>query len=55
MNAHLFNWRHFKSSAVSVLCFFCALIVLTPLALVFIHIVRLGASSVNWNFLTHLP
>ncbi|HEY3857931.1 MAG TPA: phosphate ABC transporter permease PstA [Verrucomicrobiae bacterium] len=55
MNAQPFNWRHFKSSAISVVCFLCAVIVLTPLALVFIHIVRLGASSLDWNFLTHLP
>jgi len=55
MNAQPFNWRHFKSSTVSVICFLCALIVLAPLAFVFIHIVRLGASSLDWNFLTHLP
>ncbi len=55
MNATPFNWRHFKSSAVSVICFLCALIVVTPLALVFIHIIRMGASSVDWSFLTHLP
>jgi len=30
-------------------------VVITPLALVLIHIIRLGASSVDWKFLTHLP
>jgi len=55
MNAKPFKWRNFKSSAVSVLCFLCAIMVITPLALVLIHIIRLGASSVDWNFLTHLP
>jgi phosphate transport system permease protein len=55
MNAKPFEWRHFKSSAVSVLCFLCAVLVITPLALVLIHIIRLGASSVDWRFLTHLP
>jgi phosphate transport system permease protein len=55
MNAKPFKWRYFKSSAVSVLCFLCAVMVITPLALVLIHIIRLGASSVDWNFLTHLP
>jgi phosphate transport system permease protein len=49
------KWRNFKSSAASVLCFLCAVIVITPLALVLFHLVRLGASSVDWNFLTHLP
>jgi phosphate transport system permease protein len=55
MNAKSFKWRHFKSSAVSVFCFLCAVVVVTPLALVLLHIIRLGASSVDWNFLTHLP
>jgi len=55
MNAKPFKWRYFKSSAVSVLCFLCAVMVITPLALVLIHIIRLGASSDDWNFLTHLP
>jgi phosphate transport system permease protein len=55
MNTKPFNWRHFKSSAVSVLCLLCAVAVVTPLALVLFHIIRLGASSVDWSFLTHLP
>jgi phosphate transport system permease protein len=55
MTSRPFSWRHFKSSAISVVCFLCAVVVLAPLALVFIHIVRLGASSLDWNFLTHLP
>jgi phosphate transport system permease protein len=55
MNSKPFNWRHFKSSAISVICFLCAAIVITPLALVFFHIVRMGASSLDWSFLTHLP
>jgi phosphate transport system permease protein len=55
MSAKPFKWRHFKSSAVSVVCFLCAATVITPLALVLFHIIRLGASSVDWNFLTHLP
>ena len=55
MNAKPFKWRNFKSSAVSGLCFLCAVMVITPLALVLFHIIRMGASSVDWNFLTHLP
>jgi phosphate transport system permease protein len=55
MTAKPFKWRHFKSAAVSVICFLCAVLVVTPLALVFFHIARLGAGSVDWNFLTHLP
>ncbi len=55
MNAKPFKWRNVKSSAVSGLCFLCAVMVITPLALVLFHIIRMGASSVDWNFLTHLP
>jgi phosphate transport system permease protein len=55
MNVKPINWRHFKSSAISALCFLCALIVITPLALVLFHIIHLGASSLDWNFFTHLP
>lgn len=55
MNNRLLKWRKFKSSAASVICFLCAVIVITPLALVMFHLIRLGASSLDWNFLTHLP
>jgi phosphate transport system permease protein len=55
MSANIIKWRNFKSSAASVICFLCAVIVITPLALVLFHLIRLGASSVDWNFLTHLP
>jgi phosphate transport system permease protein len=48
-------WRKATSAAVSAFCFLCALMVLLPLALVLFHLVRLGASSLDWNFLTHLP
>jgi phosphate transport system permease protein len=43
------------SAIVSTLCFLCAVIVILPLALILFHLARLGASSVDWNFLTHLP
>jgi phosphate transport system permease protein len=49
------NWRKAKSAIISGLCFVCALIVITPLALVLFHLIRLGASSLDWNFLTQLP
>jgi len=50
-----FSWRKAKSAIASTLCFFCALIVVTPLAFVFFHLIKSGASSLDWNFLTHLP
>jgi phosphate transport system permease protein len=49
------HWRKATSAAVSTLCFLCALMVILPLALILFHLVRQGASSVDWNFLTHLP
>jgi phosphate transport system permease protein len=49
------HWRKATSAAVSATCFLCALMVILPLALILFHLVRLGASSVDWNFLTHLP
>src|SRR5277367_5920965 len=47
--------RKATSAVISALCFLCALMVILPLALILFHLVRLGASSVDWNFLTHLP
>jgi len=47
--------RKVVSAIVSTVCFLCAIIVILPLALVLFHLVRLGASSLDWNFLTHLP
>jgi phosphate transport system permease protein len=47
--------RKVTSSVISAFCFLCAVLVILPMALILIHLVRLGASSVDWNFLTHLP
>src|ERR1700744_3548621 len=33
----------------------CALLVVTPLILVFYHLIKLGFSSINWAFFTQLP
>ncbi|MEA3189368.1 MAG: phosphate transport system permease protein [Chthoniobacter sp.] len=49
------KWRKVKSGLVSALCFLCAALVISPLGLVFFHLLREGASSVNWNFFTSLP
>ncbi len=49
------KWRKRWSALVSAACCLCALIVILPLALVLIHLIRLGASSLDWNFLTQLP
>jgi phosphate transport system permease protein len=52
-NNHAF--RKALSSCVSIFTFLCACAVITPLALVFIHLVRMGAGSLNLAFFTHLP
>jgi phosphate transport system permease protein len=49
------TWRKFKSALASTTAFVSAVLVITPLALVFFHLVVNGASSLNWNFLTKLP
>ena len=49
------GWRKFKSALASVVAFVSAVLVITPLALVFFHLVVNGASSVNWDFFTKLP
>jgi len=55
MNPHQNMRRKAVSAAISTLCFLCAVVVILPLALILFHLARLGASSVDWNFLTHLP
>lgn len=52
---HNHRWRKAKSAFVSFLTFACAVLVIAPLGLVFYHLVKMGASSVNWAFFTNLP
>lgn len=49
------TWRKVKSALASLTAFVSAVLVITPLALVFFHLVVNGASSLNWDFLTKLP
>src|SRR5581483_8851218 len=49
------QWRKFKSALASGIAFASAVLVVTPLALVFIHLLINGASSINWDFFTKLP
>jgi len=48
-------WRKIKSGLASTIAFISAVLVITPLGLVFFHLVINGASSVNWDFFTKLP
>jgi phosphate transport system permease protein len=52
---HNYEWRKFKSALASAIAFISAVLVITPLGLVFFYLVLKGASSVNWSFFTHLP
>jgi phosphate transport system permease protein len=49
------RWRKIKSALASGLSFTAAASVITPLGLVFFHLLRNGAASVNWDFFTKLP
>ena len=49
------QWRKLKSALVSVACLLCAVLVISPLGLVFFHLVREGASSLSWSFFANLP
>ena len=49
------TWRKFKSALASATAFVSAVLVITPLGLVFFHLVVNGASSLNWDFFTKLP
>jgi phosphate transport system permease protein len=49
------RWRKFKSSVAAIISFVSALLVITPLALVFYYLVRNGASAISWSFFTELP
>jgi phosphate transport system permease protein len=49
------QWRKIKSAFASTLTFVAAVLVIAPLGLVLFHLIRSGASSVNWDFFTKLP
>lgn len=55
MTAPNHNWRKFKNVSMQVFAMVCALLVITPLVLVFYHLVSQGFSSLNWAFFTQLP
>jgi phosphate transport system permease protein len=49
------TWRKIKSTLASTVAFVSAILVIAPLALVFLHLLVNGAGSVNWDFFTKLP
>ena len=55
MTAPNHHWRKFKNVLMQAVTFACAIMVVTPLALVFYHLLRFGFGSINWAFFTQLP
>jgi phosphate transport system permease protein len=55
MTAPNHNWRQFKDVLMRVITFACAVLVVTPLVLVFYHLAKLGFTSMNVAFFTQLP
>src|SRR5882724_4478939 len=55
MTAPNHNWRNFKNVFMQMLTFACAILVVTPLLLVFYHLIKEGFSSINLAFFTQLP
>ena len=49
------TWRKIKSGLACGIAFVSAVLVISPLGLVFFHLLVNGAGSVNWDFLTKLP
>ncbi|MGB7769473.1 MAG: phosphate ABC transporter permease PstA [Verrucomicrobiia bacterium] len=55
MTAPNHNWRKFKDILMQVIAFTCAILVVTPLILIFYHLVTQGFGSLNLAFFTQLP
>jgi phosphate transport system permease protein len=55
MTAPNHNWRNFKNVLMQIIAFSCAILVVTPLVLVFYHLARMGFGSINLDFFTQLP
>ena len=55
MNAANHSFRKFENVLMQVITCACALLVITPLVLVFYHLVGSGFGSINWDFFAKLP
>jgi len=53
--AHQHTWRKIKSALACTIAFVSAILVISPLGLVFFYLLIHGAGSVNWDFFTKLP
>jgi phosphate transport system permease protein len=55
MTAPNHQWRKCKNGLMQAGTFTCAILVVTPLLLVFYHLIKEGFTSINWAFFTQLP
>jgi phosphate transport system permease protein len=55
VNARNHGRRKALSMCISIITLLCACLVVAPLGLVFFHLLRMGASALNFDFFTHLP
>jgi phosphate transport system permease protein len=55
MNAANHRFRKFENAVMQGITCVCALLVISPLALVFYHLAQSGLGSINWDFFTKLP
>jgi phosphate transport system permease protein len=55
MTAPNHKWRQCKDVLMQIITSACAVLVVTPLVLVFYHLIKEGVSSLNLDFFTHLP
>jgi phosphate transport system permease protein len=54
-SAHRHRWRKFKNGLIQIITCGCALLVITPLALLLYHLIKSGFGAMNWAFFTQLP
>ena len=51
----MMKWRKGKNFIFLSLLALSGIAVLIPLILIIVYVIKMGASSLNWQFLTHLP
>lgn len=49
------RWRKAKNRAMNVVFVACAILVVSPLAFVLVHLIRQGIAAINLDFFTQLP
>lgn len=52
---HNHRYRRFKNASMNAVSFTCAVLVISPLALILFYLLQRGISALNWDFFTKLP